>query len=82
MEAMNDPLLSVQAAVLHLGLGEYDLALNSLQTACDRRAVPGIHWLKIEPIWDILRNEPRFAELFESYAPCRLNTPVHRGQSV
>jgi serine/threonine-protein kinase len=65
MEAMNDPLLSVQAAVLHLGLGEHDLALDALERACETRAVPGVHWLKIEPIWDSLRIEPRFAGLLK-----------------
>jgi len=65
VEVMKDPLLSVQVAVLHLGLGEYDLALNSLQRACAARAVPGLHWLKIEPIWDDLRTEPQFHELLK-----------------
>lgn len=65
MDGMDDPLLSFQSAVLHLGLGETDLALNSLQKACDARAVPGLHWLKIEPIWDDLRGQPRFHDLLK-----------------
>ncbi|HZU25525.1 MAG TPA: tetratricopeptide repeat protein [Bryobacteraceae bacterium] len=65
MDAMSDPMLSLQVAVLHLGLGEHDLALESLQRACNASAVPGIHWLKIEPVWDVLRTEPQFTRLLQ-----------------
>jgi hypothetical protein len=53
------PSLAYQAAVLCLGLGDRDAALAHLDEA---RATPslGVHWLKIEPIWDDIRADPRF----------------------
>jgi len=62
LEEMNNPMLAYQIAVLHLGLGEDDLALDWLHKACEAHSM-GIYWLKIEPIWDTLRPGPRFTEL-------------------
>lgn len=61
---MNNPTLAYQIAVLHLGLGEGDLALDWLRKACDAHSM-GIFWLKIEPIWDTLRPDPRFSALLQ-----------------
>lgn len=56
------PMLAFQLAVLHLGLGEVDATFDWLHKACDARAM-GVHWLNVEPIWDILRSDDRFADL-------------------
>lgn len=51
-------------ALVHLGLGEVDLALNELGRACDERN----HWvvyLDIEPVLDPIRHEERFQKLVE-----------------
>ena len=65
LEQKVDPLLGLQIALVHLGLNERDVAFEWLSKACDARIVPGIHWLKIEPIWDALRPDPRFSELLK-----------------
>ncbi len=62
LEEMHSPALAYQFAVLHLGLGEGDLALEWLHKACEAHSM-GIFWLKIEPIWDTLRPDPRFTAL-------------------
>jgi hypothetical protein len=62
---MNSPSLALQAAVVCLGLDEHNLALDWLHKACDARGVPGVHWLKVEPIWDVLRPDPGFGEVLK-----------------
>jgi serine/threonine-protein kinase len=47
---------------VHLGLGEYDRALEWLETGVARRQMP-LSALKVHPIYDPLRHEPRFQAL-------------------
>ncbi len=61
----NSPSFAIQLAILHLGLSDHDAALDCLQHARDAR-VPGINWIHIEPVWDELRGQRRFASLVES----------------
>ena len=56
---MDNPMLACQIAILHLGLCDYDAAFDSLYRACSEHNL-GIQWLKVEPIWDDLRPDPRF----------------------
>ena len=49
-------------AIVHLGLGENDRALEWLETGVERRQMP-LSALKVHPIYDPLRNEPRFQAL-------------------
>jgi TolB-like protein/Flp pilus assembly protein TadD len=65
LQYANSPTLGLQLAILHLGLGDQESALDCLKQACDAH-VPGVNWLKIEPIWDGLRTQRRFADLLES----------------
>jgi TolB-like protein len=58
------PMLAFQLAVLHLGLGDPDAAVDWLHKACDARAA-GVHWLNVEPIWDTLRSDHRFTEVLK-----------------
>jgi len=60
LEATGTPPPADQIAVLHLGLGDTDAALQWLGKAAAERSM-GIHWLKVEPVWDPLRPDPRFA---------------------
>lgn len=49
-------------AQIHLGLGEKDLTLQWLEKAFEDRSIV-MPWLKMEPMFDPLRKEPRFQEL-------------------
>jgi serine/threonine-protein kinase len=51
-------------ATVHIGLGEFDRALDYLEAACERReaALPS---LKVHPQFDPLRDEPRFQALLQ-----------------
>lgn len=51
-------------ALVHLGLGEREAALQRLETAAEERE-EAVLWLKIHPAWDTLRSEPRFQAILE-----------------
>jgi pentatricopeptide repeat protein len=65
METSGPPPASCQIAVLHLGLEDRAGAIEWLERACSDRSV-GIAWLKVDPIWDTLREEPRFRRLLDT----------------
>jgi serine/threonine-protein kinase len=51
-------------ALVHLGLGEKDRALDCLEQACGRRDLPVVI-IKVHPVYDALRGEPRFDALLK-----------------
>jgi TolB-like protein/tetratricopeptide (TPR) repeat protein len=53
---------STSFAIVHIGLGEYDLALDWLEKACDQHELP-VCIVKVHPIYDPLRTNPRFQAL-------------------
>jgi adenylate cyclase len=52
----------VSIALVHIGLGDADRALRWLERAYEERA-PQLIWLKVDPIFDPLRSDPRFTRL-------------------
>ncbi len=52
----------VEPAIVHVGLGEPDAALARLAAARDARD-PWVPWLRCWPLFDDLRDDPRFARL-------------------
>jgi adenylate cyclase len=55
-------------AVIHLGMGEHDRALDLLELAFDERAWQ-IPLLPVEPTFDALRSNPRFIALVDRMRP-------------
>lgn len=49
-------------AAIYTGLGEKEQALAWLDRACESRS-EGLVWLKVDPLFDTLRTDPRFADL-------------------
>ncbi len=49
-------------SIVYLGRGEYELALDLLEAACDDREV-SLVWLNVEPRFDPIRSDPRFQHL-------------------
>jgi hypothetical protein len=49
-------------AIVHAGLGEHDQAFRWLERAFEKHAVD-LFTLKVEPMFDGLRPDPRFADL-------------------
>lgn len=56
------PVSPYDFALVHVGLGETQPALDRLEQGYAER-VTGMRWIKIDPIFDPLRHEPRFQEL-------------------
>jgi serine/threonine-protein kinase len=53
---------SMPRAIIHLGLGQIELALDHMERACERRETP-LNGLKVHPLFDPLRSNPRFERL-------------------
>jgi serine/threonine-protein kinase len=51
-------------AIVHLGLGNVDTVLNYLERAADQRE-SSVVFLKVHPLYDPLRGEPRFQGLLK-----------------
>ena len=45
-----------------------------LRTAREARSM-GVHWLKVEPIWDPLRSDPRYTNLLQRVVLKPYNAP-------
>ena len=56
-------------ALIYLGLDDNTLAMDWLEKAYDERS-PWLEWLKVEPVFDPLRSDPRFEALY-----AKLNFP-------
>ncbi len=63
VKASKDQYVSSRAiAAVYAGLGDSGLALDWLERAYQERAA-WLSFLKVEPIWDPIRDEPRFREI-------------------
>jgi serine/threonine-protein kinase len=60
--ARQTPVPSSCFAILHVGLGEHARSLDWLERAADRREI-GVCVIKMHPVYDPLRGEPRFDAL-------------------
>ncbi len=54
----------ISFAILYLGLGDHKCALDYLDSACERREM-AVGALKVHPLYDPLRSEPRFHQLLQ-----------------
>ena len=51
-------------AIVHLGLGDHNQSLGFLEAACERREM-AVTGLKVHPMYDPLRSEPRFQRVLQ-----------------
>ncbi|MCI4352640.1 MAG: tetratricopeptide repeat protein [Thermoplasmata archaeon] len=76
-------LPSYWIALIFTGLGDTDQAMAWLERACDERS-SWLVWIKVEPRFDRLRSDPRFASLLrrmrleEGWEPAPHRTPGDR----
>jgi len=68
-DAINGALLSEYLAVIYAWVGETDRALKQLAMAVKTPGDLSFGQLKLRPVWDPLRNDPRFEEIVASLAP-------------
>ena len=57
-------IASPMIARVHLGLGEMDQAMEWLEKGFEERSY-WMSFLKVDPVWDPLRKDPRFRSLLE-----------------
>jgi len=62
--ALDSYVPSTCFARVHSGLGEVERALDWLEKGCEQRELP-MAMLKIHPVYDPLRDEPRFRAVVE-----------------
>ena len=62
--AKSRPLPALEIARVHVGLGEREEALRWLEKAVERRDEnQNLVFLRVEPMWDSLRSDPRFEDV-------------------
>ena len=58
-------------ALAYLGLGDKEQALRWLEQSYQDRAGSDIGWIRVDPLLDPLRSDPRFQALAEKVVPAR-----------
>ena len=64
-DAWDGPSMMTNLALIYTWVGEKDLALEQLATSAKTPAGITYGELKLSPVWDPLRNDPRFQKLSE-----------------
>jgi TolB-like protein/cytochrome c-type biogenesis protein CcmH/NrfG len=58
-------------ALVYIGLGDKEEALRWLEKSYDDRAGSDVGWIRVDPLLDPLRGDPRFDTLAEKIVPAR-----------
>jgi len=66
-DAFGGPEITAGAAEVYSILGENDRAIESLDGLLSRPSAVTVESLKVNPIWDPLRSDPRFQTLLQKY---------------
>jgi serine/threonine protein kinase/tetratricopeptide (TPR) repeat protein len=71
--ALDAPMLIQYLAVIYAWTGDKDRAIEQLTDLIDAAKLPGSHvtygYLRLNPLWDPLRGDPRFEAIVASLAP-------------
>ena len=68
-DAIDGADLIVNLAIIYAWSGEKDLALKQLAEAAQLPSSLDYGWLRLHPVWDPLRGDPRFEKIVASLAP-------------
>ncbi len=69
MDARYGLVCEVDMARIYTMLGESDLALDQLDRLLTIPSWVSVAWIEINPLWDPLRDDPKFVEMLERHAP-------------
>ena len=64
-DAFGGPGITEGVAQVHVTLGDYDRAIELLEGLLSRPSAVTVQGLKVNPIWDPLRSNPRFQALVQ-----------------
>ncbi len=67
-DAVEGPELSIDLAVVYAWIGERDRAIEQLSSLARLPNGPSFGDLKLDPAWDSLRHDPRFAQILADAA--------------
>jgi serine/threonine-protein kinase len=67
-DAIWGPLLLEQLAQIYVKIGEYEAALEQLEILLSIPSECSVPVLRLDPIWDPLRDNPRFKQLLDKYS--------------
>jgi len=56
-------------AMMCAGVGEPELAIEQLELVAKKPNGPTYGWLRLSPLWDPIRGDPRFEKIVASLAP-------------
>jgi adenylate cyclase len=63
-------------AVMFLGLGDKERAIDEMERAYRERASKDVYWVKVDPLLDDLHGQPRFEALVQKvFAPKNGSSP-------
>ncbi len=66
-DAFGGPEIAIGVAEVHAILGDNDRAIEILDGLLARPSAVTVQGLKVNPVWDLLRNDPRFQGLLNKY---------------
>jgi TolB-like protein/Flp pilus assembly protein TadD len=67
-DAFDGPILVSSRARIHMMCGDPETALTLLEHSLQTPAGITIHELRLDPVWDALRADPRFEEILSKYS--------------
>jgi hypothetical protein len=68
-DSTNEPYVKSCFAITCAWTGERELALGQLEVAAKTPGFPAYGNLRLSPLWDPLRGDPRFEKIVTSLAP-------------
>jgi hypothetical protein len=68
-DSTDGPVAASNLALTYAWTGERDLAIEQLETVAKIPAGPSYGMLRLSPVWDSLRGDPRFEKMVASLAP-------------
>jgi hypothetical protein len=66
-DALDGPKTTVALAQIYAWTGENDHALQLLDRSLSTPSGVTVHFLRLDPMWDPLRSDPRFQALIERH---------------
>jgi len=67
-DAYDGPARLADLALIYVMVGQYDAALDQIEHLLSIPSAISVSLLRLDPLWDPLRNHPRFQKLLEKYS--------------